>query len=205
MALRSITLFSLMAVGLLAMAGCGGGGDDSSTGTGYEITSFDNGKATGTWNTDTYAVEGDSISFHPQGKPADETVTARGTWVVKHRSWKSAKSLVKYKATLYSGNQAVGTWELRDFSTGERSVLLYPANGGEVLRVCGNLVIQETVNGTAGDANHRVTVKDAAGATVYTKDLTWYNKIGNYVQAQPADGSGMIYIWGNFKIEEIVK
>lgn len=202
MSLRTIALFSLMSVSALLLGGCGGGGGDGSSGTGYEITTWDNGKSTGTASADTYAVEGDSINYHVQGKPADENGSARGTWVVKHRGWKSAKSTQKYKATLYSGNQVVGTWLVRDFSTGDRSVLLYPADGSEVLRVCGNLVVQEINNGTAGDANHRVSVTDGTN-TVYTKELSWYNRIGNYVQGQPADGSGMIYIWGNVKLEDL--
>lgn len=193
-----------VAAGIFIFGGFGGGG--GSQVNGYEVTDWNDGKVERVVDADSYSARGDTISYHLRKPDAagNSDGQATGTWVVKHRDWKPQPAEQKFKATLYSGDQVVGTWYIREFVTGEQSVVLFLSDGSEVLRVCGNLVIEELASQTSGPAQQRVTLT-SGGKPVYTRELIGVNVVGHYVTGQPADGSGVIYIWGDYKVEEIKK
>lgn len=199
----SVAALLAVAAGIFIFGGFGGGGQESN---GYEITVWKDGKVERVVNADSYSAKGDTIAYHLAKPDAEGKTTgqASGTWVVKHHDWKPEAAEQKFKATLFSGDQVVGTWYIREFVTGERSVILFPADGSEALRVCGNLVIEELASQSAGEATQRVTLT-SGGKSVYTRELIGTTIVGHYVTGHPADGSGAVYIWGDYKIEEVKK
>lgn len=207
---RVIVVLSVVAVLAAAAVGIyifgGFGNHDNHAPNGYEITVWQDGAIAETVESDSYNTTGDTIDYHRQKPDANGKTSgqAKGTWVVKHKDWKPEPGDQKYKATLYSGTKVVGTWYVREFVTGERSVVLFLADGSEVLRVCGNLVIEELDARSPEDKTHSVTLS-SGGQPVYTRELSWVNVVGYYVTGQPADGSGVIFIWGDYKVEEIKK
>lgn len=202
-------IFGLLAAVLcFSLSGCKWGKDDDKkpapAGTGYELSVYQDGKLSQKVEADQYTTDGDQVSYHLKSvdRSGKDTGTVNGTWVVKHNSWKPVASDKRYTATLYSGKTAVGSWGVHTFTTDSRSTLLFPADGSEVLRVCGNLVVQESKSGAAGRAVARVTVY-SGDQKVYTVELSSYQVIGQHLEGTPADGSGYTLIWGNYKVEEL--
>ena len=217
-------LFSLLAVvvvGLLFLKGCDGPTPAPTptptpaptpapvpTGTGYGITTYADGKVVAKLDakevkTDDNATTLDYVLTSPDANGA-QAGHVEGAWVVEHRSWAPAGLTAKYRVTLYSGNTAVGTWKVNGFSTDTRTVLLYPGDGTPVLRVSGTVVVETITGTTGGDPAERVTVTDG-GKVVFTKDMAWTVKIKHYLQGQPANGAGAVYIWGDVNVESIKK
>ncbi|MBX9724032.1 MAG: hypothetical protein K2X81_21680 [Candidatus Obscuribacterales bacterium] len=200
----------ICAVLMLSLGGCKWGKDDDSKkptpATGYEITSYVEGKAVRNVTAENYTANANSVDYHLAKKDKDgsDTGSFQGTWVVKHNSWKPVKGDGRYQATLYSGKVAIGTWTVHNFSTDTQSVLLFPADGSEVLRVSGTVVITEVKAGRSDAATARVTASSGDNV-VYSKDVSWTKVLGFHLEAQPSDGSGYVYIWGNFKSEKLTK
>lgn len=200
----------------VTMVGCNpwGNDDDKTTpknptpvATGYEITVYQDGAVASKADAESYTLDNDAIDFQLKAKDKatpPQTGKAKGTWVVKHRSWKSSTTEQRYEVTLYSGTKAVGTWKVHGFTTDAQSVLLFPADGSEVLRVCGNVVVKTLKGGKAGTASNRVTVYNG-DSVVYKLDLRSYLEVGRHVQGDAADGSGTVWIWGNYKLENLVR
>lgn len=191
------------------LGGCKWWGNDDDTkkpaATGYEITVYQDGKAAQKVDAVSYAAENDTVSYVQSAKDRDGknlTGSANGTWSVKHNAWKATASDKRYQATLYSGKVAVGSWTVRSFSTDSQSVLLYPSDGTEVMRVCGNVVIRELKSGEKAPATSRVSVS-TGNDQVVTLELSSYQVIGKHLQGTAADGSGDVFIWGNFKVENL--
>ena len=202
-------IFGLVAALCVTLGGCKWGNDDDKkptppAATGYELSVYQDGKLSQKVQADQYSTDGDAVSYHLKSRDSagKDSGQVSGTWVVKHNSWKPVPSDKRYTATLYSGKTAVGSWGVHTFTTDARSALLFPADGSEVLRACGNLVVQETKGGAAGKAVARVTVYDG-DQKVYTVELSSYQVIGQHVEGIPADGSGYTLIWGNYKVEEL--
>jgi hypothetical protein len=72
------------------------------------------------------------------------------------------------------------------------------------VRVCGNVVVKELKSGTSGAATSRVTLSNGNDA-VFKVDVSSYLQAGAHLQGQPADGSGSVFIWGNYKVETLKK
>lgn len=197
------------AVLCVTLSGCDWWGKDDTkknppkAATGYEITVYQDGVAQPTVTADSYsaAADSDSITYQVKGKekgaPA-QTGNAHGTWVVKHKSWKPVASEKRYEVTLYSGSKVVGTWQVRNFSTDSQSVLLFPADGSEVIRVCGNVVVRSLKGGKVEKGTSKVTLYEGDTA-VYQLELSSSIPVGKHLQGEAADGSGSVWIWGNYK------
>lgn len=212
-------LFVLLAVvigGLLFLRGCDGptpgpGPDPKPTPapvvTGQLIKTYTDGKLTQTIEAKEVSAQPDSTAIDYKLEKADATGATTGhydgTYVVEYRGWQSSEnSTHRYKVTLYSGTTAVGEWKVTNFSTDQRSVLLFTGKGGNVLRVNGSVVI-ETISGTTGGAPvERLTLKEG-DKVLYSKDLAWSLRIKHYVQGQPANGAGLVFIWGDVTVEPI--
>lgn len=208
MKLKSLIAGFLVAALCFSLGGCKWWGSDDEKkndgGTGYEVTVYEDGKAAQKFDADSYSTKDDAIEFHlkSKDKAGNETRHAQGTWVVKHREWKPAASEKRYQVSLYNGKEVVGNWAVRGFSTDSKSVLLFPADGSEVVRACGTIVVKELKGGESGKAAARVTVTGSGGDLV-TLELSHYRVIGHHLEGQPADGSGYIFIWGKVKVEEL--
>lgn len=218
-----IGLLAVVLVGVLSLKGCNGPTPAPAptptpapapapapvpVGTGYVVSTFADGKLVQKVEASEYSANPDSTSLDYKLKSPDSAGTAAGhydgTWVIQHNSWTSAPSTQRYNVTLYSGDKVVGTWKVHEFSTDSRSVLLYPGDGGYVLRVSGTVVIETIAGNAGGDPAEHVTVTEG-DKVVYSKDLAWSRQIKYYLQGQPANGAGMIYIWGNAKVEPLKK
>ncbi len=203
-------LLSLLCCALmLTVGGCRWGhddGDNSKPATGFEVTSYVDGKVAQKATADSYTTSGDGVDFHlaTKDKTGSDKGHFQGTWVVKHNAWKPAVSDKLYSATLYSGKTAVATWTVHGFSTDAETVLLFPADGSEVLRVSGTVVVTELKAGSSDVATARVTVQ-SGDDLVYSKDFAWCKVLGFHLEGQPADGSGYVYIWGKYKTENLKK
>ncbi|MBX9690227.1 MAG: hypothetical protein K2X27_26175, partial [Candidatus Obscuribacterales bacterium] len=158
--------------------------------SGYEITVLNDSKVVVDADSYTY-TDPDKVDYHLTKKDAsgNESGSATGTWTVKHRAWKSQATEKRYEATLYNGKEAVGSWQVRTFQEDGHSVLLFPADGGEVMRVSGTIVVKELKAVTVAPATGRVTLSN--GAKV---ELSNYSVIGSHLEGQAADGSGYVFI-----------
>ena len=200
-------LGAVLVVTMLSMSGCNpwGGNDDDTKNppkpapiaTGYEITVY-NGATASKVEAESYTLDSDAISYQLKGDKTSPAQTAKGAWVVKHRSWKAAAGEQRYEVTLFSGGKAVGSWKVHGFSTDSQSVLLIPADGSEVLRVCGDVVVKTIKPGKAEKATSKVTVYNGDSA-VYQLELASSIVVGKHLQGEAADGSGTVWIWGNYK------
>ncbi|MBX9571108.1 MAG: hypothetical protein K2X77_19585 [Candidatus Obscuribacterales bacterium] len=217
-----LSLLAVVVVGLLFLKGCDGPTPNPTpnpnpsptepapkpAGTGLGITTYADGKQVAKFDAKEYTSNPDSTAMDYTLNAPDangsQSGHAEGAWVVEHRSWAPSGLTPRYRATLYSGNTAVGTWKVNNFSTDTRTVLLYPGDGTPVLRVSGTVVI-ETIAGTTGGApTEQVTVTDG-GKVVFTKDMAWTTRIKHYLQGQPANGAGVVYIWGDVTVESLKK
>lgn len=215
-----LSLLAVVVVGLLFLKGCDGPTPTPTpaptpapapapvpTGTGYGITTYADGKVVAKVDAKEYKANADNtaleFTLNTPDANGSQAGHAEGAWVVEHRSWAPTGLTQKYRVTLYSGGKEVGTWKVANFSTDTRTVVLSPGDGTPVLRVSGTIVI-ETIAGTTGGApTERVTVTDG-DKVVFTKDVSWTAQIKHYVQGQPANGAGVVYIWGdNVKVESI--
>lgn len=199
----------------VSLSGCNWWGEDDKptppaptpAASGYEITVFDNGNAQPTVTAESYSADSDALSYQVKAKDKNspnQTGSAKGTWVVKHKSWKAAAQEKRYQVTLYSGSKAVGTWTVHGFSTDSQSVLLFPSEGGEVLRVCGNVVVKSLKSGTAAKATSKVSLYNG-DSVVYELELGSSLPVGKHLEGLPADGSGRVWIWGNYKEVNFVR
>ena len=207
MKLKSVIFGFCAALLCLGLSGCKWGNDDDKktepgpAPSGYEITVYNDGVAKKA-EADSYTADDDVLSYHLKTKDStgNDNGKAQGAWVVKHNAWKAAASEKRYQVTLYNGKKAVGTWTVRSFSTDSRSVLLFPSDGSEVLRVSGDVVITALAGGSKAEATSVVTVYNGE-SPVYKVPVSSYIVIGHYLQGEAADGSGAVFIWGNYKVE----
>lgn len=195
----------MVALFCVCLAGCNWWGNDDdknkptpAPASGYEVTVYSNGQSQ-TVTAESYSVDGVKLSYKLKDGASSE---ANGTWLVKHNAWKSAASEKRYQATLYDGKTAVGSWGVRTFSTDQPSVLLFPADGSEVLRACGNLVIKTLEGSKSAPATARISLSGGDGAS-FSVEVSSYTQIGEHVQAEAADGSGTYFIWGKVKVESL--
>lgn len=188
----------------VSLAGCNWWGNDDDkktpepTPTGYEVSLYKDGKVESV-QAESYRVEGTQLSY--QVKDAAEA-QADAPWAVKHNAWKSQASEKRYQATLYDGKTPLASWSVRTFTTDAPSVLLFPADGSQVLRVAGNLVIKSLSAGSAKSASARINLLGQDG-TVFSVEVSSYTVIGDHVQAEAADGSGSLFIWGKVQVESL--
>lgn len=212
MNLRNLFLGMLACVLCFSLSGCKWTDDDDTGKTtpqasGYEITVYHDGVADPVVEAESYKVSDDKLEFELKVKDkskGSQTAHASGTWVVKHRAWKAAASTKRYQVTLYSGDKVVGRWDAHGISTDSRSILVFPADGSEVLRVCGNVVVRGVSGGTKEAAKSRVALYDGE-KSVYQIELSSYLEIGEHLQGEAADGSGTVFIWGNYKVENLTR
>lgn len=200
--------FGLLAAALcFTLSGCKWEDDNKTPApapSGYEITVYNEGVAQKV-DAESYSVEGDVISYQKKLKDnaGSESGSAKGAWVVKHNAWKSAPSEKRYNVTLYNGGKAVGSWAVRSFvSTDSQSVFLFPADGSEVLRVSGEVVVRSLKSGSVATAKSRVTVYNG-DSVVYKAELSSHAVFGQHLEAEAADGSGTVFIWGRYKVENL--
>ena len=174
--------------------------------TGVQVKTYADGKVVATIDATEIKTTDDTTSLDYTLKSADAsgntTGHVEGTWVATYNSWQSSTVAARFNVTLYSGNKVVGTWKVRNFSTDQRTVLLFPSDGGSVVRVSGNVLVETITGTTGGAATERVTLNDG-DRVLYSKDLAWSVKIKHYLQGQPANGAGLIFLWGDFKVEPI--
>lgn len=207
MNLKRVMSVLVAAVLCVSLGGCNWWGKDDTKKTtpqaaaGYEITVYQNGVAQPTVTADSYSADSDAITYQVKGKDKStppQAGNARGTWMVKHKSWKPVPQEKRFEVTLYSGNKVVGTWQVHNFSTDSQSVLLFPADGSEVIRVCGNVVVRSLKAGKVEKGTSKVTVYEGDTA-VYQLELSSSIPVGKHLQGEAADGSGSVWIWGNYK------